>query len=708
MRTTGWCLKALVMASCLLLHGPMAMGQRGPAQPGVGGGAGAASSTASLSGLSYPHADWEKELLLPIATKRAVACYVLEYGNGSSQPFVLRPAKPETFARPCTKDGKNETDPIGKKLCDQKTRGAPDAAAKATWSPCTLDQDHPLLMGDLLVVGIDAHNVSTTQLKILNLNITNQQGVPINPTPVRPSFGGSAGGTLNLGAKQIFYYMTWPNQLPGDTISTVSVSAIYTPPLPGDKWRPGIVYPDGAIVIPSMPNGHFYTAIHGGVSAPDNGSEPSFPSATPVQIRDGSVTWLDSGNVAPSGPGAGTPAPWLASRPYTAPTLVFDPYNGHYYAAVTSGTSSPAATDPFSAPLVTDGGVIWEDEGTLPPATATANRWTANHTYVTGDWVGPESGHYLKALQAGVSGTSFFVPQGLPPTTISDGTCIWKDVGENKPVSLPISVWTPYTHYGAGALVGPFNGHFYKAAVAGMSGSIPTQPYFGLVATAQVTESSVPTSPIVWQDSGTTPPALIAMGQPADQTLTLINLQLAQSHTLSYYNLASGVVYSSIRSRSFSFRAGMSQNGQPTQGPPIQTGSSQTVDPVLLFTVYPKPIDAERHCGLTCIVTTWPGFSFGFSLSAPASSFYAGVSLELLRNIQVVAGVNWAKVAALSANPTFSPASSTSPNTVQRFTNGAFAGLTLNISGFIQSLSGGGGGGGGKASGSATPAAGGS
>jgi hypothetical protein len=220
------------------------------------------------------------------------------------------------------------------------------------------------------------------------------------------------------------------------------------------------------------------------------------------------------------------------------------------------------------------------------------------------------------------------------------------------------------TNYAPGAIVYP-NGHFYVATQAMPAATNAEQPVF-------------PIPPIVprptWQDSGTVAPASVASGQPSDQTLTLLNMTLPQSHTISTYNLAAGVVYSSIRSYTFGV----------VNSSTVQTGRSHTVDPLLFLTAYWLqhwfPMDAERDWRPSDLV---PGFSFGLSLSSPSTNYYVGLSSEfLLRNVQLTGGLSIAKESRAAPGLTMG----TSPNTVQRFSEGWFVGLTFNISGFIQGL----------------------
>ena len=306
-------------------------------------------------------------------------------------------------------------------------------------------------------------------------------------------------------------------------------------------------------------------------------------------------------------------------------------------------------------------------------------------------------------------------PTPLPPQVVNDGQVVWRLDDSDASQAQP---WTANKLYTAStevqATVTASNGHVYRATRTGVSGGVPTQPYFPITplarSTPEVDSAARYALAVEWEDIGTTPPASVASGQPADLVMSLLNLQFAQSHSLSYYNLASGVMYSLARSQTFAFNAGCSTTTASSCAPSV-IGGSNTVDPVLLFTIYPKPWDSETRCkngvcfGL--FKTNPPGFSFGLSLSSPSSRFYAGMSFEVLRNIQLVMAANFAKESRLPSATVTEPSSaimSGTPVSVQRFTVAPAFGLTLNISGFIQSLfGGGGGGGGGKGTGSTSP-----
>jgi hypothetical protein len=738
--------------SCMLVIVGSVHGQSGgPQGKGAGQGQGTPSTGgggASLQGLAWASSTWDTELTSLPGTnlnKVVVACYTLNYGNSAAQPFLLQPAtttEREAFATACATDGKGkltETDPGIIARCElSKKLQKKDSFDGVKWSPpcADLDANHPVQMGQTLVIGINVNNVLLSRIKILNLNVTYQQGNPINPTPVRPSFGNSGTTpTTTLGNGP--YYLIWPNQVPGDTIATVNVNAIYTPPMPGEAWAPGTFYPVGSVVIPNAVNGHYYTAKIGGVSAKDQTNAPNFMSGSVAQIVDGTAIWVDSGNTAPSGTGQGGQGAgggiglWGSATSYNRGQVVLDPYNGHYYTnlsgvllcppAAAGVTQAPCArtgqapTDPFSLPTLTDGTVTWQYKGSTVPVGQVAAARIAGHAYNHSDWVNGGNGSFYEAVQLGTGTSSsdlFVFPTSSSAYSITDGGVVWQGT---TPVAAP-STWHPYSSYNLGDTVISANGQYYVATNSGKSGPIPTQPYFSLTSVNTVTpETDSPVAItdksgkttkmlIVWEDSGTTSPASIASGQPSDQTISLLNLQFAQSHSLSYYNLASGVVYSMVHSPTFGFSC---NTASPPVCTPVRTNNPRIVDPVLLFTIYPKPWDAESHCPhqfcLTHLKTNPPGINFGFSLASPTSSFYVGASFELLRNFQVVAGYNFAKEPTLSSIQPSPATSSSTPTTVQKYYSAPFFGVTLNISGFIQSLfSAGGGGGGGGAKGAAS------
>jgi hypothetical protein len=580
---------ALLLGLVIARH---ALGQ-GAGKQGSGGTTNGSSSAAALQGLSYAKATWPKDLTMPASDRTRVLCYEMMYTNSAAQPFVLQPR--------------------------------PTMTGSASGRCGVLDEKHPLLMDELLVVAVDLRNIDIGRLKILNINITTQQGTPLNPNPLRPSFG--AASTVTNLAEERIYFLTWPNRLPGDIIPTVSINVVYTPPAPGSGWEAFTFYPAGSVVTTGGNDGHYYATVAGGVSG---GAAPSWKPYVPSTIADNHVTWQHIGISLPAG--LQQPKSWAKSTAYDVGNVIVSPTNANFYMAVrsdgdrTTGETLPAfsisplpkttETPATSKPTTSDNGVLWQSNDTVNPhcSGSSSQSWAADHIYQRAD-------------------------------VACDST----------------------------------DGQEYKVLTGGTSGH--TMPTFNKAA-------GVIVYPIVWIDGGGTPPPSVANGQPGDQTINLLTLQLAQSHSLSYYNLAAGIIASSVRTRTFGFAAQPGSVVTGNSGIPQETGSTPLIDPVLLFTAYPKPFDAERAWQASDLV---PGISFGLSLTAPANNFYFGGSSEVRRHVQLVYGFNMARVPKLAPG-TFAPATGATPATVQKFAKGGFIGLTFNISGFIQGLVGGGGG----------------
>lgn len=678
-------MRTIKQASCLamiLLAGASLFAQGG----GKAAGASAASpaSTSGLAGLSYAAGDWNT--VIPVDQKRVILCYRLVPTNSASQPFTL--------------------EPTDFKIDD------PDPTVKKVWkdtgkSPCTMvDNTHPLLERQILVVAIDARNpadhqpLDTSRMRVLNVNLTTQTGNPFNPAPVRPSISTASIVASNLGPS--IYYFRWPIQLVGDTLPTLTVNAVYVAPAPGDAWAPKTVYAAGSVVTPPQNNGHFYTAVNEGRSVDGvDQPAPTFLAMTPLTVVDPpaagatGLTWSDLGTAAPIG--ASPPyATWAPNKQYNPGTVVANPLNGHLYVASVggqSGSQMPAfpTTSPATVSEPVVGGappLTWTDLGTAAPigGPTSVTQWSPRRAFPKGTVIAnPANGHFYIATIGGTSGTAVPDFSVTTPATVTEpmpGPITWTDLGTSPPAGLPTTLpqWTPNTTFTQGQVISnPLNGRFYMASVGGLSGS--TIPQFPVTPKFLITESAV----LIWTDSGTAPPASIASAGPTDQVISLLNLPLPQVHSLYYFNLATGVAVSSIRSASFlRLQQTPTSSGATPQYVTQKVSGPLTVEPILLFTTYlPKlPMDAESPWKPKNLI---PGFSFGFSLSAPASSFYIGGSTEIWRNVQLAAGLNVKQINALAPTGYVDPTSSAAPATVQRFAKGAFVGITLNID-FIAGL----------------------
>lgn len=712
------------------------------AQKGGGQSGGPASppASASLQGLSYEQSSWRDRLKLPPLKQkeRAVLCYRLGYGNDASQPFLLTPVLPDPNPKTLSNNQPDDwqdfyqTSPPGKIADPEERKWFSNPKHKEVpWTPCVnVGAKRPLKMNQTLVVAIDAKAIDLTRVRILNFNITNQQGTPINPTPIRPSFNNSGTGATQGGGglasdrnpnAALPYFFTWPNLLPGDVLPTVSVNAVYTPPVPGEAWTKQTFYPLGSVVTPSTRSGHYYLALHGGISG---ATEPTFPISTPPAIEDGQILWVDSGpTVAASGSNAKAPGIWIPHHAYSQGDAIVDPYNGHTYVSLTPTAASPGSpsptsdalpSDPFSLPTlappvqVSDSAALsWKWDGSATAGGCTA-LWAANHPYKAGDPIGPYGGHcYIAAISTGAATVNSSagpdpIAQAIPaqtapaPAEVHEGsmTWDWDHLSTVTACNDASHAWKAGQSYPVGAIVGHYNGRCYKSTAPGTSGLAPVQPYFPVGQTLTVNDPTPAAGgtnamQLVWQDVGTIAPAAVTSASPTDQTVSLVYLQLPQVHSLSYFNLSAGVVYSTVRSHTFGVPPG--QSGQISTNQEIVISNTVTVDPLLLLTVYPWPIDAETNCGFKCLWKTYPGASIGFSLASPTTSFYAGTSLEVFRNVQLVLAANFAKESTLPNPAVQIPASTTTAVTSQRFSTGFAVGLTFNVSGFVQSLFGGGG-----------------
>jgi hypothetical protein len=567
-------------------------------QSSKGNAAGSNSPSAtSLPGLTFSHESWNSQISAPPGTKHdRILCYSLVMMKSTNLPYTLQPTSTITYS-------------TGKEV---------------NCSP--VDDNHPLLMDTLLVIAIDARRADTSAIKLFNINVTTASNSPISSNPVRPSFGAGASSS-NLG--EAIYFLAWPVLLQGDTTATVSINAVYTPPVAGQPWKSLTLYPPGSIVVrSSIPDGHYYITYEGGLT----GSAEPTTWATIQPVADGTCQWVSIGTTAP--PQTSAPKSYVRSTSYNELDVIYVPITGQYYAQThpkdcTSGASVPVfasktpTTDeelPRTDGKTTDGDLQWLDQGTYNAACGKtgSSEWRKDAHYKVGE----------KICNPAEKGREYAVLVSPDETSKS---------GDKLPAFIHLNEQV----------------YNFKAAS--------------------------------WADLGRIAPTTISTAPAQDQTLPILNQPLPQTHSLYYYNVSSGVFVTTIRTRSFGFAAGSSST--TNSGTPIQTGSSLIVDPVISLTRYLKPFDAERHWQPADL---FPGITLSFSLSAPTSNFYVGGSSEFQRYLQLNYGFAIAKTPKLTPQA-FVPSSATSPPTVQVFSKGAYLGLTFNISGLIQGLSSGGG-----------------
>jgi hypothetical protein len=167
-----------------------------------------------------------------------------------------------------------------------------------------------------------------------------------------------------------------------------------------------------------------------------------------------------------------------------------------------------------------------------------------------------------------------------------------------------------------------------------------------------------------------------------------------QVHSLYRYNIATGVLWASLRAPSFSraptgaYVAGC----VPTTSPTLCTPLYQTVRdpggprvlPALMFTIYPRKRDTQVEVQWKELI---PAPTIGMSLTTPADDFFIGGSSEIkpLRNVQLVYGVHLGRVDKLGASSLQVPTDNTAPSTAKSSQKGVYLGLTFNID-FIKGL----------------------
>jgi hypothetical protein len=447
------------------------------------------------------------------------------------------------------------------------------------------------------------------------------------------------------------YYLMWPGPLLGDTIPSISINLVYTPVPAALAWKADTFYPAGTIVSADNGTGHYYLALGSGVSSD---TRPHFGQAT-TQLKtfhedlSSGLTWKDAGEIPPkladlntsenkaSTMGASAnknpTAATRGNRNSTAAgkqTCVGDPsvrtlwkkntcyeqnvwvdIKGKCYQAATSGSSGEdekAFSDdigyPNGSPTPSDGSVHWDYRGPCV-VSPTPIPWSPNTAYAAGAVVVPPgqpanaipTGHYYQALSRGVSGP---IGPAFPVdgTEVSESDGIYYMDAGTTPPATGWRRWQVNVPYKAGdTILDARTGHYYTVVQPGISG--PEPPKFSIPDPKDAIDYKA-AGDVEWQDLGATLPAGTSIGsQPADQTLNVLNLSLPQTQVLSYFNLASGVVMSSLKPPSISSYPANASTGCPSgiNSCTIYTSSkgSHLIDPVLGVTVYAiKPLDAER------------------------------------------------------------------------------------------------------------------
>jgi hypothetical protein len=707
-------------------------------------GSTAPASTSGLSGLSFAAGSWNKQM--PKGKDLVMLCYAMKQAQSASMPFTLEPIysidKDENQDRPdCKRVDVNH--PLLQRqtvilVIDARKAGNGMSRIRVLNFNLTATAASPInpapLRPSISTADIAVQSGASTSVYYfpwpvqltgdtqpsLSVNVVYVGPAPGDPfsqdtlypagsvvTPVLPDghyytslIEGRSGTTdpafqpatpartpdpANPGSAQLTWMDLGTGILPGVPATSVT------------SWSPGKQFVPGTVILNPI-NAHYYVVTVGGFSG---NAMPPFPTSNQATVSEtvGAVSWRDVG-VAPSSNPVTTF--WTPNTGYSVGQVIAAQVTSsstHNFVAVAGGVSGarmPAFAAPDSNGIVSESAsstpaLMWTDLGTgTPPGVAPTSitGWNPAKLFVQGSVIlYPLNGHYYAAKTGGVSGNTppqFPVTSNATVTEPPTGQITWEDVGNTAPAGSPASVpqWAANTYFATGTVISDAdNGHFFLARQGGLSG--PTMPDFKITVKT-FGNGLVSDNNLLWQDSGTAPPASVATAGPTDQVVNLLSAApVPQVHSLSYFNVATGFATNWVRNPTFSW-------AQTCGTAPCSSSAIQKVrgtvnsEPILLFTTYLPglAIDAERPWRPRDLV---PGLSFGFSMTSPASSFYLGGSFEIWRNLQLATGVNIGKINALAPPSLLVQTPTNTPPVVQRFAVAPFLGVTLNID-FIAGL----------------------
>jgi hypothetical protein len=258
---------------------------------------------------------------------------------------------------------------------DTDNNGIPDSGANLTDNPAAVNfgQETPppsltfgytlngVTNGGNLDVSNSASSGTTDIGHLLTLPFTNAE---FTNGSTAPTLNWDEVGIIDLSVNLADYLGTSGVNITGNAINVgrfypdhFDVVVVHTPTITDlAQWLPSTTYGSGEVVIPTIPNSHYYMATTPGDS---DLTEPVFWPTNGSSITDGTtVTWSDLGTTL-------TTSDWQTSTAYTAGTIR-EPvlHNGHIYIASQAGTTGASEPIwPTDGSAVTDGSVIWRDLG---------------------------------------------------------------------------------------------------------------------------------------------------------------------------------------------------------------------------------------------------------------------------------------------------------------------------------------------------------
>jgi hypothetical protein len=529
------------------------------------------------------------------------------------------------------------------------------------------------------------------------------------------------------------------------------VTIVYDPPKPGDTWAKDTLFPPGSVITPTEGTAHYFMTDNGGQSG---GSEPDWSSATAPNPKDSDCSWTWIGATGSTLPQQfqNKQKLWIAGASYQSGDIIQGPGSTQQFimnkctsafvtaspggAVAAPGAACPAAGAPlpvqqciagatFSTGVVPAGGALnsWNPAWNLarkvpdnlldslsePPVTLDGTaaagvfwRPVENETIpgkcsdfprkpstayglksfvcVPGDKKTPDAWYYSKGGGTSGSTTLTFNATGFSWQLTSDKAVTCRLPGAPAPIQQHQAI-TLY-HNGDPMCESPST--IYTAVISSKAGEF----------SGDQDPLRIEAEPLSWYDVGPAPPSSVTGLLASEQTLSsLPSITLPQSHSRFSFNVASGLLVTTLRTKTFGYAPTATSN-TANSGNVVQTGSTLLIDPVASLTKYFVAFDAEKKWSPKDLV---PGLTVSFSLSAPTNNFYVGGSTEFARYLQLEMGYVAARLPQ-PATGSYVSTSSTTPPTNMVFHSGAYIGISFDISGLISGM--GGSSGGGSSSGS--------
>jgi hypothetical protein len=337
-------------------------------------------------------------------------------------------------------------------------------------------------------------------------------------------------------------------------------------------------------------------------------------------------------------------------------------------------------------------------------STTASNPAAERPTQATGGTTGGGGG---AAAAAAALGATAAAPLSIVASTpcVPSGTTIPVTVYDSNASPAPAGVSVTFNPGGLTMATDSTGRVLYPAAGNGMVTASATIGAVPITGSFQVFTSIPQTYYLSWHDrldpdvmltvsvTGIIPNVAQDPTGSTGQPITMATPTYSHVHSLSSYNVSTGLIYSGLRNPTFTRQesavavacptGSIGCSAVPEQYATVTSPGPRSVDPVLFFTIYAfGKFDAERKWRPLDLL---PEPTVGISLSSPTTDYFFGATSEIMRGIQLVGGVHLGKINQLVQPLVSDPSSSSAPTTQLVFTHSEFIGITFNFS-FIQGL----------------------